>query len=154
MRIKQNWQSIIEFSNQHFYEGRLRVATKYDRLRRPGADHPAIRWIETQGKVVRPSSGGAVNEDEARAVVRELERLVLGQGYAGTIGVVSPFRAHRTKITMRAQLLLAATWPRETVRSGDIAVRSDRERHSQSLWGFAAKRAGAKNHNVFGGPHE
>lgn len=88
---------IIEFSNETFYEGRLRVATSYDRLRRPRADEPAVRWVHVQGKTVRPGTGGAVNEEEARKVVAEIERLI-SQGYRGSIGVVSPFRAQANRI--------------------------------------------------------
>jgi very-short-patch-repair endonuclease len=88
---------IIEFSNQHFYEGRLRIATKYDRLRKPAPDTPAVRWIPVQGQVVRPGTG-ALNEAEAKAVVRELERLCIEQGYRGTVGVVTPFRAQASRI--------------------------------------------------------
>lgn len=88
---------IIEFSNNTFYEGRLRIATNYDRLRRPRPDEPAVRWVDVQGKTVRPGSGGAVNEAEAQAVVEEIERLV-SQGYRGSIGVVSPFRAQANRI--------------------------------------------------------
>jgi very-short-patch-repair endonuclease len=87
---------IIGFSNGHFYEGRLRVATRYDRLRCPIG--PAVRWVDVKGRVTRPANGGALNEEEARAVVRELKRLVLEQRYAGSIGVVSPFRAHANRI--------------------------------------------------------
>jgi very-short-patch-repair endonuclease len=88
---------IIEFSNEAFYEGRLRVATSYDRLRRPNVEEPAVRWVDVQGKTVRPGSGGAVNETEARRVIDEIARLV-GQGYRGSIGVVSPFRAQANRI--------------------------------------------------------
>lgn len=88
---------IIEFSNQHFYEGRLRIATKYERLRRPSRDTPAVRWVPVQGTVVRPGSG-ALNEAEAKAVVKELERLCVEQGYNGTVGVVTPFRAQANRI--------------------------------------------------------
>jgi very-short-patch-repair endonuclease len=88
---------IIEFSNDTFYEGRLRVATKYDRLNRPWHNEPAVRWINIRGKVVRPGTGGALNEDEAHAVVSEIERLV-NQQYRGSVGVVSPFRAHANRI--------------------------------------------------------
>ncbi len=88
---------IIEFSNQHFYEGRLRIATNYDRLRRPAPDTPTVRWVPVQGGVVRPGSG-ALNEIEAKAVVRELERLGIQQGYNGTVGVVTPFRAQANRI--------------------------------------------------------
>ncbi|NLE44329.1 MAG: DUF559 domain-containing protein [Chloroflexi bacterium] len=88
---------IIEFSNETFYEGRLRVATSYDRLHRPLADEPAVRWVHVQGRTVRPGTGGAVNEEEARKVVAEIERLI-SQGYRGSIGVVSPFRAQANRI--------------------------------------------------------
>jgi superfamily I DNA and/or RNA helicase len=79
---------IIEFSNQHFYEGRLRVATKYDRLRRPAPDEPSVRWVPVHGFVTRPGSG-ALNEIEAQAVIKEIERLGIQQGYQGTVGVVT-----------------------------------------------------------------
>ena len=87
---------IIGFSNREFYEGRLRVATRYDRLRRPRG--PAVRWIDVKGKVTRPANGGAVNEWEARTVVQEIKRLVLEERYSGSIGVVTPFRAHANRI--------------------------------------------------------
>jgi very-short-patch-repair endonuclease len=88
---------IIEFSNDTFYEGRLRVATKYEHLNRPWYDEPTVRWINIRGKVIRPGTGGAVNEDEACAVVGEIERLV-NQRYSGSIGIVSPFRAQANRI--------------------------------------------------------
>ncbi|MDD9868336.1 MAG: AAA domain-containing protein [Gammaproteobacteria bacterium] len=88
---------IIGFSNEVFYDGRLRVATNYDRLLRPREDEPAIRWIDIAGKTVRPAAGGAVNEIEAKAVVGEISRLV-AEGYQGSIGVVSPFRIQANRI--------------------------------------------------------
>jgi very-short-patch-repair endonuclease len=88
---------IIEFSNNAFYGGGLRVATNYDRLRQPHLDEPAVRWVDVRGATVRPAKGGAINEVEAQAVVGEIERLVSG-GYSGTIGVVSPFRAQADRI--------------------------------------------------------
>jgi very-short-patch-repair endonuclease len=88
---------IIEFSNDAFYGGRLRIATDHDRLRRPWLDEPAVRWVDVQGHAVRPPMGSAMNEVEAQAVVREIERLI-GQGYRGSVGVVSPFRAQANRI--------------------------------------------------------
>jgi len=88
---------IINFSNQNFYEGRLRVATRYENLKLLSRSEPAIRWIDINGNVVRPSGGGALNEAEAKAVVNELQRLVK-QGYSGSVGVVSPFRAQANRI--------------------------------------------------------
>jgi very-short-patch-repair endonuclease len=88
---------IIEFSNRAFYGGRLRIATDHGRLRRPCLDHPPVRWVDIQGRTVRPACGGAMNEAEAQAVVKEIEQLV-GQGYRGSLGVVSPFRAQANRI--------------------------------------------------------
>lgn len=84
---------IIEFSNQHFYDGDLRVVTRYERLRRPAPAETAVRWVDVAGRVRRPRDGGAVNEVEARAVVEQVRHLLLDQAYRGTIGVVTPFRA-------------------------------------------------------------
>ena len=88
---------IIGFSNEEFYEHRLRVATRYSRLRRPSAFGPAVRWVNVRGRTVRPASGGAVNDVEAERVVGEIERLVR-EGYRGSVGVVSPFRAQANRI--------------------------------------------------------
>ena len=89
---------IIGFCNEHFYEGRLRVATRYDRLNSPNKSEPAVRWINAKGKVERPASGGAVNDIEAKLVVQHVRQLVQKRGYRGTIGVVSPFRAQANRI--------------------------------------------------------
>ena len=47
---------------------------------------------------IRPGSG-ALNEIEAKAVVKELERLCIQQGYSGTVGVVTSFRAQANRIS-------------------------------------------------------
>jgi hypothetical protein len=84
---------IIEFSNRTFYEGRLRVATRYRQLKRPRNAEPGVVWQDVRGKVTCPGSGGARNEAEAVAVLAALEDLLVKRGYAGTVGVVTPFRA-------------------------------------------------------------
>ena len=89
---------IINFSNDFFYEGRLRVATHYDRLIRPSMEQPGVRWIDVHGNVQRPAEGSAINRPEAEAIKSELSRLALEQGYKGSIGVVSPFRAQANLI--------------------------------------------------------
>ena len=89
---------IIDFSNQQFYEGQLRIATKYANLKQPEGYDKAIRWIDVKGTSKRPTGGGAINDEEAAAVVAELKCLVVDQAYHGTIGVVSPFRAQVNKI--------------------------------------------------------
>lgn len=94
----RSYGDIIEFSNAEFYDGKLRVATNYDKLKCPKNIAPGIRWIDVEGKTVRPPSGGAYNDSEAAAIVKEVERLVVKNGYNGTVGVVTPFRAQAERI--------------------------------------------------------
>jgi very-short-patch-repair endonuclease len=91
-------RDIITFSNQHFYRGGLRIATDHETLNRPRAAGPAVRWVDVRGKVVRPRGGGALNGIEAEAVMAEVRKLVVEEGYTGSIGVVTPFRAHANRI--------------------------------------------------------
>ncbi len=88
---------IIGFSNSMFYEGKLRVATRYEHLNR-NPKEPGVRWINVNGAVRRPTSGGAENEAEAKAVVMVLKKLIIDRGYRGSVGVVSPFRAQANLI--------------------------------------------------------
>jgi len=81
---------IIEYSNKEFYDGQLRVATKHEHLNKPRKDEPAIRWVQVKGTSVRPSQGSVTCAQEAKRVVEEIDRLA-GQGYKGSIGVVTPF---------------------------------------------------------------
>ncbi|MCI2097704.1 MAG: AAA domain-containing protein [Sphaerochaeta sp.] len=85
--------SIIEFSNQEFYDGQLRIATVVASLNPPRNTRPGIYWKNIKGLTVRPSAqGGLVNRPEANAVVTSLRKLV-ASGYRGSLGVVTPFRA-------------------------------------------------------------
>jgi very-short-patch-repair endonuclease len=93
---------IIGFSNQFFYEGKLRIATAYDRLKLPQRNEPVVQWVNVPGQVERPTTGGAVNKVEAKAVVDFLKDLVLRREYLGTIGAVSPFRAQANLIRKMA----------------------------------------------------
>ena len=88
---------IIEFSNEEFYDGSLRTATRYSGLKPPKGEKPGIRWVDVKGETKRPSSGSAYNQEEAAAVVKELKRLV-SAGYTGTIGVTTPFRKQADEI--------------------------------------------------------
>ena len=91
-------RDIISFSNRHFYRGGLRIATDHEGLNRPQTTGPAVRWVDIRGKVIRPAGGGAMNATEAAAVVAEVRKLIVEQGYNGAIGVVTPFRAQANRI--------------------------------------------------------
>lgn len=99
---------IIEFSNRTFYEGRLRIATKHDRLRPAAPNETGIRWIQVEGAARAATGGGSTNLKEAEAILVELRRIALQQRYTGSIGVVTPFRAQANlirELAIRDQLL-------------------------------------------------
>jgi very-short-patch-repair endonuclease len=91
---------IIEFSNREFYGGKLRVATHYNRLKRPNTIGPGVVWQDIRGQTLRPSGGGAENPVEAQAVISAVRDLLIQRRFEGSVGVVTPFRA-------QAQLLQA-----------------------------------------------
>jgi very-short-patch-repair endonuclease len=89
---------IIEFSNRKFYGGRLRVATPYDRLKRPRGQVAGVIWQDVPGRATRPGQSGAQNQIEAKGLVDALYDLLVTRHYEGTVGVVTPFRAQKQLI--------------------------------------------------------
>ena len=84
---------IISFSNHQWYGDVLEVCTDYRRLNCPNRCAPGICWTEVRGHVIRPTEGGAMNQIEADAIVNQIELLLVRDGFTGTVGVVTPFRA-------------------------------------------------------------
>jgi very-short-patch-repair endonuclease len=89
---------IIGFSNRQWYGESLRVCTDYRRLRRVDASTPGILWTDVAGRVQSPRGKSALNQEEAAAVVAGVEDLLLRREFAGTVGVVTPFRAQANRI--------------------------------------------------------
>ena len=89
---------IIEFSNHEFYNGLLRVATDYSRLKFPYDSNKSVVWKDIVGETIRPQAGSAYNQAEINGVIEQLQNLV-NNHYAGTIGVVTPFKRQADLIT-------------------------------------------------------
>ena len=88
---------IINFANNEFYGGSLRIATDYSKLKRIEGEQ-TIRWVNVQGKAVRPRNNRSLtNIGEAHAIIKELSRLK-ENNYEGSIGIVTPYRAQATLI--------------------------------------------------------
>lgn len=86
---------IIEFSNNEFYGGALRVATNYNKLKKD--NQLGVRWCDVKGITRRPHTGSAYNDAEVLAIKEQLKRLV-ANNYRGSIGVVTPFKAQADRI--------------------------------------------------------
>jgi very-short-patch-repair endonuclease len=102
--------SICEYFNSAFYQDRLIVLTDSGRLRRPRGSRLGILWTDVEGDARAAPSGGAISHAQEQAITGELRRLV-DAGFAGTVGVVTPFRAQANRIRDRAEAMhLPAQW--------------------------------------------
>lgn len=87
---------IAEFAGKTFYRGGLRVGTDPAGLRAPPGKRAGIHWTDVVSSI--ESSGNSVFAPaEVDACVRLLRELQ-DSGYAGTVGVVTPFRPNATRI--------------------------------------------------------
>ena len=93
----RSFGDIIEFSNEEFYNGKLRIATNYSNLKKSTQYESGVRWIDVKGETIRPNAGSAYNVQEIDAVVEELRRIA-NSDYVGSVGVVTPFALQATKI--------------------------------------------------------
>lgn len=90
--------SIIDFSNREFYNGLLRVATDYSKLKFPYGPDKSVIWKDVLGNAVRPQAGSAYNQEEIDAVIEQLKELI-DSNFVGTIGVVTPFKRQADKLS-------------------------------------------------------
>ena len=100
IQLKDHFRScsdIIEFSNLFFYDCTLRTATDYAKLQVPNDEKAGVRWLDITGEAKHPKTGSAYNLQEAEAIVIELKKLI-DNGYKGSVGVVTPFRAQKELI--------------------------------------------------------
>lgn len=81
---------IVGYINEHFYGGQLRVAGDQEKLKVPKGSKPGIAWNDVPSPTA-PMVGN-VNSAEVAAIARHLRLLLEDQSYAGSIGVIAPFR--------------------------------------------------------------
>lgn len=88
---------IAGYVSEAFYGGRLHVLTREATLRPPAGTPPGLHWTDVTGSVEKASSGCRCPA-EVEAVVAHARTLLVEQGYAGTIGVVTPFREQANRL--------------------------------------------------------
>jgi len=111
-------EEIINFCSDTFYPQPLRVRTEVARLRVPAGRAPGIHWTHLVSPVERGTDGGCRSQGEAEACVREVISLIRERGFAGSIGIVTPFRAQ--KLLLR-QLIEQALTSAEMARCPVLA---------------------------------
>jgi very-short-patch-repair endonuclease len=88
---------IAEYSNELFYGGRLKVETDTARLPTVPGFKPGLHWLEVDGEVKSGGSSGAWCGAEITAVKKQIQDII-GNGFKGTLGVVTPFREQANRI--------------------------------------------------------
>lgn len=88
---------IAEYSNDLFYDNRLRVAVDPASLHCPSKMKLGLHWTPVEGIVARVGPSGCYCPEECAVVVQLLMELIQ-DGFRGTVGVVTPFRQQANRI--------------------------------------------------------
>ena len=88
-------EEIIGFCSDTFYPEPLRVRTEVARLRVPAGRAAGLHWTHLVSEIEKGPDGGCRSQSEAEACVREVVSLIRDRGFAGSIGVVTPFKAQK-----------------------------------------------------------
>lgn len=105
--LRQQYRSvgpIVEYISGEFYGGALKTAYDPKNIITPKGQKPGLAWGHVSAPLAQ--SGNNVNNAEVAAIVQHLERLLLRDGYSGTVGVTSPFRGqvHAIEEAVRAKI--------------------------------------------------
>lgn len=90
--------SIAQYSNITFYEGRLRVATDTSKLKVPTCCSAGIHWTHIDGEVKSAAGSGCFCAVEVEAVVELVSTILKDNNFQGTLGIVTPFRQQANRI--------------------------------------------------------
>lgn len=88
---------IADYSNESFYDNRLRVAVDPLKLSVPPGIRPGLHWTAVAAEIRSGGPNGCHCPEECDVVIRQITEL-LESGYRGTIGVVTPFRQQANRI--------------------------------------------------------
>ena len=92
--LRQQYRSagpIVDYISNEFYAGRLATAYDPSGLKVPKSQKPGIAWEDVPGPSV--AENGNINSKESSAIAKHLSSLLVDEGYVGSVGVISPFRA-------------------------------------------------------------
>lgn len=98
---------IADYISDTFYGQRLRPLTAPAAIRPPPGTPPGFHWTSVAGPISAAASG-CWSRAEADAVCAHLRTLLLGQGYRGSVGVVTPFVAQADRLRDRLEAEIPA----------------------------------------------
>ena len=90
--------SIAQYSNTTFYNGRLRVATESSHMKTPTGTSTGIHWTNIDGDVKSAGGSGCFCTQEVEAVVELVGTILKDNRFQGSLGIVTPFRQQANRI--------------------------------------------------------
>lgn len=109
---------IVDYINGEFYGGKLRVSADFENLKVPKHLKPGLVWTHVEAPSVQSHNKQNINLPEVKAITEEVKKLLVGQNYLGTIGVIAPFRPQVSEL----HEALIATIPPEYWKSAKLRV--------------------------------
>lgn len=91
--LRQQYRSvgpIVDYISREFYGSELKTAYDPATIRSPVDVKPGLAWTHVPPPATLDANN--VNRAEVAAIVAHVERLLVHEGYSGTLGVTSPFR--------------------------------------------------------------
>lgn len=109
--------AVVDYYNDAFYGGRLRVLTDETRLHPPPGQRPGVHWTLVEGPIVAAISG-CHSPAEGDAIIAHLKSLLIERGYTGSIGIVTPFAEQAKRLTDR----LAEHLPSDLIARAELGA--------------------------------
>ena len=88
---------IAQYSNESFYDNKLRVAVDPSQLSIPKGRSPGLHWTPVKSEILSGGPSGCYSIKECEFIVQNIYEL-LETGFRGSIGVVTPFRQQANRI--------------------------------------------------------
>lgn len=82
---------IVDYISENFYGNQLQTSYDPKHLNVPEGVRAGLAWEHVPSPAITRT--GNVNPAEVGAIVRHLRKLIVDDGYSGSIGVITPFRA-------------------------------------------------------------
>ena len=108
---------IVDYISAGFYGGKLRASADPTGFRVPKGFKPGLSWTHAPGRS-DPTSHGNVNRAEITRITEHVKKLLVDQGYDGSVGVITPFRAQ----VLALEQSLMASIPKPILENAELRI--------------------------------
>ncbi len=114
-------EGIVDYINSSFYQGKLRVSASPNGFKVPEGAKAGLTWSDVPGQASPHADRPNVNPAEVKAITAHLRKLLIDQGYDGSVGVISPFRVQVAALQAALRgALPEALWDKALLRVSTV----------------------------------